>query len=133
MKPKFLLLTLIGVLGCLFSNAKKTDPINPGKGIYEMNGNVVDADTKKPLKDVTITAYTASKKEKHVLTDELGNYGFDDLKPGTYKIVFERDGYKKVTKDKIVIKPDETFLMNIEMFGSSELDLMPSPFHVMGN
>src|SRR5687767_15427824 len=94
MKPKILPLTLIGILGCLFATAAGIEPNDdPGKGVNEMSGNVLDAETKKPLKDVTITAYVSSKKEKHVLTDEMGRYGFDDLKPGVYKIVFEREGY----------------------------------------
>ena len=134
MRPKILLSTLIGVLGCLFVNASEIDPNEgPGKGVDEMNGNVVDAETKKPLKDVTITAYTASKKEKYVLTDDQGKYGFEDLKPGIYKIVFEREGYKKVTREKIVIRTDETFQMNIEMIENPDFNLMPSPFHLMDN
>lgn len=134
MKPKYLILTVLGVLGCLFVHANNIEPVkNPGKGVDEMNGNVIDMETKKPLKDVTITAYVGSRKEKYVITDELGRYGFVDLKPGTYKIVFEREGYKKVTREKIVIKTDETFQMNIEMIESNNFDLMPSPFHFMEN
>src|SRR5688500_4400454 len=83
MKHKFLLLTIIGVMGCVFANASGIDSIEgPGKGVDEMNGNVLDAETKKPLKEVTITAYVVSRKEKYVLSDELGRYGFEDLKPG---------------------------------------------------
>lgn len=134
MKPKIFLSTLIGVLYCLLSNATEIDPLDgPGKGVDEMSGNVVDAETKKPLKDVTITAYVASKKEKYVLSDDQGKYGFEDLKPGVYKIVFEREGYKRVTREKIVIKTDETFQMNIEMIENSDFNLMPSPFHLMDN
>ena len=134
MKHKILLL-VIGVMGCVFVNAMGIDPKKnpgPGKGVDEMSGTVLDADTKKPLRDVTITAYT-SKKEKYVLSDEYGRYGFEDLKPGTYKIVFERDGYRKVVREKIVIKADETFQMNIEMITAGSVDIMPSPFHFMDN
>jgi len=134
MKPKIFLSALIGVLVCLFANATEIDPNNgPGKGVDEMSGNVVDVETKKPLKDVTITAYVASKKEKYVLSDDQGKYGFEDLKPGIYKIVFEREGYKKVTREKIVIRADETFQMNIEMIENTDFNLMPSPFHLMEN
>ena len=35
------------------------------------------------------------KKEKVVITDGTGAYSFDDLKPGVYKFVFEKEGYKK--------------------------------------
>ena len=129
MKPKIFLL---GISLLVFAVAKaNTDP-NPftdKKKIDEVNGVIFDSENKKPLKDVTITAYSLSKKEKIVQTDETGNYSFDELKPGTYKFVFEKAGFKKVTKEKVVIKTDETFQLNIEMIGSTDLELMPSPFH----
>ena len=78
---------------------------------------------------MTITAYSVSKKEKTVQTDEAGNYSFDELKPGIYKFVFEKAGFKKVTKEKVIVKTDETFQLNIEMAGSGDLEMMPSPFH----
>ena len=102
----------------------------PGKGKKDdVNGNVMDAEEKKPLKDVSITAYLSSKKEKIVLTDEDGNYAFDELKPGTYKFVFEKTGYKKVVREKIIVKVDEAFQLKVEMLLEKDSDLMPSPFH----
>lgn len=50
--------------------------------------------------DVVITAYLTLKKEKMTVTDGRGDYAFNDLRPGTYKFVFEKEGYKKVTKEK---------------------------------
>jgi 5-hydroxyisourate hydrolase-like protein (transthyretin family) len=130
MKLKILLLTLIGTAGCIYSKASNFDPRNPGKGIInEVSGSVIDADTKKPLKEVTVTAYLTSKKEKFIITDELGRFDFDELKSGIYKLVFEKEGYRKVTKEKISIKTDETFQMRIEMIEEEDFDLMPSPFH----
>ena len=81
------------------------------------------------MKDVTVTAYLVSKKEKMVMTDDEGGFAFDELKPGTYKFVFEKAGFKKVTKEKVVVKTDEAFQLNIEMIESDTYDLMPSPFH----
>ena len=111
------------------SKANTIDPVNPGKGINEVAGNIFDADSRKPLKEVTVTAYSANKKEKFVVTDELGRFEFDELKTGIYKLVFEKDGYRKVVKDKISVKSDETFQMRIEMIEADGFDLMPSPFH----
>ena len=34
-------------------------------------------------------------------------HAFDELKPGVYKFVFEKAGFKKVTKDKVVVKTDK--------------------------
>ena len=110
--------------------ANDTDPGIGGKGKKDdVNGVVIDADEKKPLKDVSITAYLTSKKEKVVLTDEDGGYAFDELKPGTYKFVFEKTGYKKVVKEKVVVKVDEGFQLRVEMLEDKDSGLMPSPFH----
>jgi hypothetical protein len=51
------------------------------------------------------------------------------LKPGVYKFVFEKAGFKKVTKDKVVVRTDEAFQLNIEMIQDNGFDLMPSPLH----
>ena len=128
MKPKIFLLA-IGLFA--FAAAKASTHPDPSdkKKIDEINGVIFDSDHKKPLKDVTVTAYSLSKKEKAVQTDDSGNYAFDELKPGVYKLVFEKAGFKRVTKEKVVIKTDETFQLNIEMVGNSESDLLPSPFH----
>ena len=65
------------------------------------------------------------KKEKAVTTDNSGNYSFNDLKPGTYKLVFEKSGFKKVTKDKVVIRGDEGSMLNIEMDEETEFPIIP--------
>ena len=93
-----------------------------------MNGFVTHAESKKPLKDVSVTAILVSKKEKVVVTEENGSFSFDELKPGVYKFIFEKTGYRKVTKEKVVIKTDEAFQMNIEMIESNDFDIVPSPF-----
>jgi hypothetical protein len=130
MKQRILLLIAICTLGCLQSKASGIEPINPGLPgkINEVAGNIVDGDSKKPLQNVTVTAYSATKKEKFVLTDEFGRFEFDELKTGTYKLVFEKEGYRKVVRDKVAIKTDETFQMRIEMIEVEGFDLIPSPF-----
>jgi hypothetical protein len=125
MKRKSLLLAL------LFSAAAFVARANNGPGNGEdcakkdIGGGVVNADTRKPLSNVVVTAYTNSKKEKAVMTDNSGNYSFNDLKPGTYKLVFEKSGYKKVTKDKVVIRGDEGSSLNIEMDEETEFPIIP--------
>ena len=95
----------------------------------DINGGVFHNETKKPITNVSITAYlTTNKKEKVVVSDANGNYAFDDLKPGIYKFVFEKDGYKKVTRDKIFIKTDEGFQLNIEMIQEKDFDFVPGAF-----
>lgn len=133
MKNKIILSVSVCLLGFLFSSAADNGPCKePGKGTGKKNdiaGSINDAETKKPIKDVSITAYLSSKKEKVVIADGSGNYAFEDLKPGTYKFVFEKEGYRRVTKEKVTIKTDEAFQLNIEMIDTGDIDLMPSPFH----
>ena len=94
----------------------------------DVYGSIVYAGKDKPLKDVIITAFLQSKKEKIVLSGTNGEYGIDNLPPGTYKIVFEKDGFRKVVKDKVIIKPNSGIELNIEMEAKG-FDLGPSPFH----
>jgi hypothetical protein len=127
MKQKLIILAL-----ALFGFAAAHANAGPGPGAGkkdEVNGVVLNADTKKPVRDVSVTAVLASKKEKVALTDDNGNFAFDELKPGTYKFIFEKAGFKKITREKVVVKTDEAFQMNIEMIENSDFDLMPSPFH----
>jgi hypothetical protein len=128
MKPKFLLLISFFVLGTLMAKAN-TDP---GKK-DDIMGSVIGAEGRKPLKDVSITAYLCSKKEKVVITDGTGAYSFDDLKPGVYKFVFEKEGYKKVVKEKVTVKVDEGFQLDIEMLQDNSTDVMPSTSHFLYN
>lgn len=131
MKSKIFLLT-IALLGFVVAKANE---ISPGEGDGkkdELNGIITHSETKKPLKDVNVTAYLVSKKEKIAVTDDEGGFAFDELKPGTYKFVFEKAGFKKITKEKVVIKTDEAFQMNIEMIENSDFEIMPSPFYFSG-
>ena len=124
MKQKFLLL-VVSLLGVMCAKAHN----GPGDGKKdELNGFVIHSETKKPLKDVSVTAILVSRKEKVVMTEENGSFAFDELKPGVYKFIFEKAGYKKITKEKVVIKTDEAFQLNIEMIETNDFDIMPSPF-----
>ena len=129
MKPKIFLLVISLMVFAIAKANSDPNPWTEKNKINEVNGVIFDSDHKKPLKDVTITAYSLSKKEKTVQTDETGSFSFDELKSGTYKFVFEKAGFKKVTKEKVVIKSDETFQLNIEMIDTGDIDLIPSPFH----
>jgi hypothetical protein len=116
MKTRLLLLTLIFCTAALFAHAR-----TPGAGAeedtkkYDVAGGVWLTNTKKPISNVNVTAYSESKKEKVVVTDDNGNYSFNDLKPGLYKLVFEKHGYKKVVKDKVMIRMEVGCQLDVEM------------------
>lgn len=130
MKQKLFFLAL-SLLGLTAARAGAPGPGNPGVDGKkdDINGTVIHAETKKPLKDVSVTAILVSKKEKIVITQDDGEYAFDELKPGTYKFIFEKAGFKRITREKVVIKTDEAFQLNIEMIEQPEYDILPSPFH----
>ena len=129
MKKKFLPILLLMLLASIFSFAnngekgKKEDP--------DMNGLVVEAETGKPIKDVNVTAYNNSKKEKTVTSNANGNFSLMDLKPGIYKFVFQKEGYEKVVREKMVLKANEDYQLSIQMFEEENVfDLMPSPLRL---
>jgi 5-hydroxyisourate hydrolase-like protein (transthyretin family) len=129
MRIKLLLLTCLFTVSGLLAKANDGElpPDNGGETKKtDITGGVVDAESKKPLNNVNVVVYSAgNKKEKVMTTDANGNYNFDDLKPGTYKLVFEKTGYRKVTKDKITIRSDEGFQINVEMYEHVEHLIMP--------
>jgi hypothetical protein len=131
MKQKLALLAF-AFIGCTTAQANNRGD-DPGEGKkQDVLGYVVHAETKKPVKDVSVTAYNVTRKEKVVVTDEDGSFSFEDLKPGTYRFVFEKTGFHKTTREKVVVKSDEAFQMNIEMIENDGLDVMPSPAHFGG-
>jgi len=132
MKLKVLLLSVVFSAAACVARANATPP--PGNGEEnrknDIAGGVSNADSKKPLGNVSVTAYSSSKKEKVVVTDNNGNYAFNDLKPGTYRLVFEKTGYRKVTKEKVTIRSDEGCQLNIEMDEEADFRIMPGQLFV---
>lgn len=129
MNLKPLIFSIVLTFFCL---AVVADPVAPDESIGEeaVGGIVMDMSSKKPLKNVNITAVLNSRKEKTALTDMNGGYQFVMLKPGTYKLVFEKEGYKKVIKDRIAVKDKTPLKINIEMPGITDLsERGPSAWH----
>ncbi|MBD0289249.1 MAG: carboxypeptidase regulatory-like domain-containing protein [Flavisolibacter sp.] len=127
----------LALLACVLiftSCLARANNVSPGNGEEttkksDIVGAVFHSETRKPLSNVSITAYSASRKEKIVLTNGRGLYNFDDLKGGTYKLVFEKDGFKRVTKDKVVIRTDEAIQIDILMEEHVTFDFMPGPLN----
>lgn len=130
MRKKLFLLCCVALFTALGAKANTT----PGTGEEsakksEVAGGVYHSESGKPLGAVVVTAYTGNKKEKVVLTDNNGNYSFDELKPGTYTFVFQKDGFKKVTKNRTISRPDEGAQVNVRLQEHSTFDFMPGPSH----
>ncbi|MDQ3843209.1 MAG: carboxypeptidase-like regulatory domain-containing protein [Bacteroidota bacterium] len=133
MKVRSVLLICILIFASCMARANNTSPGNGEETNKKSDilGVVIQSETRKPLSNVSITAYSSSRKEKIVVTNERGQYNFDDLKGGTYKLVFEKDGFKKVTRDKVVIRTDEAVQIDILMEEHVTFDFMPGPFNFL--
>lgn len=126
--PLILFLLLLSSVISFANNGEKGKKEDP-----DMNGLVVAAETGKPLKDVSVTAYFNSKKEKVVTSNANGNFSLTDLKPGVYRFVFQKEGYEKVTREKVVMKQNEDCQLSIQMFYEENVfDLVPSPLRFSG-
>jgi hypothetical protein len=131
MRFRLFMLTLFALTATLAAQANITPPDNNAETAKKADlvGGVYSNDTKKPLGNVTITAtHLSTKKEKVVLTDAEGNYSFNDLETGVYKFVFNKNGYKKLVKDKVQIRQEEGFQLDIGLTPHSTYDFLPGPF-----
>lgn len=116
---------------CLFSAtalcARANDDTKGESKPTDISGGVINSDTRKPVNNVNVIVISADTKEKWVTsTDQNGNYSFSSLKGGAYKVVFQKDGYKKVIKEKIWIKEDENFQINTEMTPAGDFQIVPN-------
>ena len=127
MKLKVVLLLLF-TSAVYFAHAN-TSCVDAAPKKADILGGVYNHDSKQPLSSVAVTVYSADKKEKVIYTDAEGLYAFDDLKAGTYTFVFEKDGYKKVTKNKVIVQPDSGVQLNVEMSQRISFEFIPGPFH----
>lgn len=131
MKFRFLLAFSFILLASCYAKAGDNPPGTGEDRIKKEDviGGVLNSDTKRPINQVSVTAYLANKKEKTVLTDASGNFSFTDLRPGTYRFVFEKDGYRKVVREKTINRVDEAFDLSVLMDEHAAYDYTPGPHH----
>ncbi len=100
----------------------------PGAGSSaDLFGGTVDADSKTPLVNVSVTIISDETKErKQLVTDNNGSFYFNDIKPGTYKVVFQKSGFRKVVREKVSLKENDSFQLNIEMDEVGAFQLFPN-------
>lgn len=77
-----------------------------------LEGKVVDETNKVSLLGVNIFI---PESGIGTTTDENGNYKFNSLKVGIYQIEFSYIGYNKITKTDVIIKPNRTHYLNIDL------------------
>lgn len=86
-------------------------------------GTVVDAETKKPVDDVVVTATSPSiQGEQTVVTDVDGQYRIPQLPPGIYALRFEKEGRRPFSRGDIPLREGRTLRVNVELVRSELLE-----------
>jgi outer membrane receptor protein involved in Fe transport len=73
----------------------------------KISGTVIDSITKKPMDYATISLFTSGHKVPitGVVTDDKGNFKFNNLAPGKYKISLSFIGYPAKIIDPVITTP----------------------------
>src|SRR3954467_14906379 len=78
-------------------------------------GNLTDqSGASMPGATVTITE-TNTNITKTTTTNESGSYSFPSLKDGTYKVVAELSGFKKVVRDRVIVAVNTTVRVDFKL------------------
>ncbi len=103
-----------------------------------IRGTVYDRDFDRPLPNVEVLLYETGEKRT---TTEEGQYVFAQVPPGTYTVVFAKEGFTRQFTPDVVVSPgqmtdlnatlageftemEEFIVQDLELGGSSELGLL---------
>lgn len=113
-------------------------PVLQAQEVGGIRGTVFDQDFEVPLANAEVLIVETGEK---VTTTDEGNYVFGQVKPGTYTLVFSKEGYTRQVKADVVVSPgelteldaslsgefvemEEFVVQDLELGGSSEIDLL---------
>ncbi len=83
-------------------------------------GQVVSAESKKPVQDVVVTATSPNLQgEQIVVTDAQGQYRIPQLPPGVYTLRFDKESFKPFSRSEIQLRLDRTIRVNVELLPES--------------
>jgi hypothetical protein len=100
--------------------AKPPAPERSLVGTAGFTGVVTDAATKRPLRDVIVTATSPRLQgEQVVVTDPNGFYRIPDLPAGEYVLSFEVDGFKPLRREGIRLPAGAALRLNSELLPST--------------
>ncbi len=129
MKQKLLLLFLLAMFNSCWAEAAETKGDGSGTTTKtDIAGGVFHSETGKPLPFVTVRAIV-SGKERTVQSDANGQFTFDELKKGSYQFVFEKKGYKKLTRETTIIREDVAQSLSVKMEEEATFDFTPRHNH----
>jgi uncharacterized surface anchored protein len=86
-----------------------------------VQGTIFDAETKKPVANVTFTAtIKKSSFQKEIMTDANGNFKITNVPVGEQSIIIDKVGYKASKKDGILVKEGMVFKVDFEVIEAEE-------------
>ncbi len=114
MNIKITLKLVLLTLSTLFiANAQAQNNTGTIKGV------VADSKTEKGVSGVAVNFYDPTDLsfalELPKFTDAQGSYTIDNVRPGTYTVIFTKDNFKSDTQENVSISPDETKFINISI------------------
>ncbi len=86
-----------------------------------VQGTIFDAETKKPVANVTFTATIKKASfQKEIMTDANGNFKISNVPVGEQSIVIDKVGYKASRKDGVIIKEGIVLKVDFEVIEAEE-------------
>ncbi|AQQ09713.1 TonB-dependent receptor [Sedimentisphaera cyanobacteriorum] len=102
---KFAVLLVILGVSCCICSAEQAGGIR---------GYVEDKDFDAPVAEAQVLIAETGEKTK---TAEEGNYVFSELKPGTYTLIFSKQGYTRQVKTDVAVSPGRMSEVNVSLSG----------------
>jgi hypothetical protein len=119
---KFILSTVCMLLMVVVSHAANGNGSETGS----VQGTIIDAETKKPVANVTFTAAIhKSSYQKEFVTDEKGNFKISNMPVGEHTIVIDNKIYKSAKKEGVLIRDGLVIKLNFEVKEEEPEDYHP--------
>ena len=92
-----------------------------GNETGSVQGTIVDAETKRPVANVTFTAsIRKSTFQKEIVTDANGNFKINNVPVGEHSLIIDKVGYKAARKDGIFVKDGIVLKVDFEVTEAEE-------------
>jgi hypothetical protein len=79
-----------------------------------IRGMVYDADFDVPLAAAQVSIAETGQK---IVASDQGNFVFSEVQPGTYTLVFSKEGYARQVKANVVVSPAKMTEVDISLVG----------------